>query len=234
MNSIRVGLLGVFLAAAMFAVLAFAPATKASSTTTSDVSVVHAVPGLTVDVYVNGNLLLERFRPRTITPALALPEGDYNIVVVPTGGDPSSPAIEGDFTVPAGLNISIVAHLLENGTPALSAFVNDVTSPLPNNQSRIVVRHAAAAPAVDVDIFSRRARNGAQFMFDNVSNGQEGQIDVNRRNSYRLTLSPAGVDETVFGPRPIRARANDFYAVYVYGSLADGNLRLLTQRISIP
>jgi hypothetical protein len=72
-------------------------------------------------------------------------------------------------------------------------------------------------------------------MVDGVSNGDEAQVDVNRRNRFSLTLSPAGVDETVFGPRPLRGiRANDFYAVYVYGSLADGNIRLLTQRIDLP
>lgn len=233
MKSIRVALFGGLLAIAMFAVFAFAPITKASSST-SDVSVVHAVPGLTVDVYVNGDLLLNRFKPKTITPALQLPAGDYNVVVVPTGGDPSNPAIEADFAVPSGANISIVAHLAADGTPSLSAFVNDVTSPLANNQARLVIRHAAAAPAVDVDLINRRGGNWVQFEFDNVSNGQEGQLDVNRRNMYSLTLSPAGVDETVFGPRPIRARANDFYAVYVYGSLADGNIRLLTQRIAVP
>lgn len=233
MKSIRVALFGGLLAVAMFAIFAFAPTTKADGHT-SDVSVVHAVPGLTVDVYVNGDLLLERFRPKTITPALALPEGDYNVVVVPTGGDPSSPAIEQDFAVPAGANISIVAHLAEDGTPVLSAFVNDVSSPFANNQARLVIRHAAAAPAVDVDLLNRRGSNWVQFEFDNVSNGQEGQLDINRRNMYALTLSPAGADDTVFGPRHLRTRANDFFAVYVYGSLADGNIRLLTQRIAVP
>ena len=45
------------------------------------VSVLHGVPGLTVDVYANGNKLLTNFKPGTLTDPVALPEGTYDLKV---------------------------------------------------------------------------------------------------------------------------------------------------------
>ena len=39
------------------------------------------MPGLTVDVYVNGDLTLEDFAPDTVTDELELPAGDYDIAI---------------------------------------------------------------------------------------------------------------------------------------------------------
>ena len=52
-------------------------------------------------------------------------------------------------TLPAGGNVTLVAHLSESGQPTITPFVNDVSS-VPAGQARLVVRHTAAAPAVDV------------------------------------------------------------------------------------
>ncbi|WP_425454185.1 DUF4397 domain-containing protein [Geodermatophilus normandii] len=51
--------------------------------------------------------------------------------------------------MPAGANATVAAHLTADGRPALTPFVND-TSAVPAGQGRVVVRHVAAAPAVDV------------------------------------------------------------------------------------
>jgi uncharacterized protein DUF4397 len=60
-----------------------------------------------------------------------------------------TPVLAGAADVPAGGNVSLVAHLNEAGQPALTPFVNDVSA-VPAGKSRVVVRHTAAAPAVDV------------------------------------------------------------------------------------
>src|SRR3712207_7358527 len=51
--------------------------------------------------------------------------------------------------VPAGANATVVAHLDADGNPVLTPFVNDA-SPTEAGQARLVVRHTAAAPPVDV------------------------------------------------------------------------------------
>ncbi len=115
-------------------------------------SVLHAVPGLTVDVYVNGQETIPDFEPGTLTDPLTLTAGDYDIDVYVDGADPDTdgPAISADgVTVPGGANVTLAAHLTEGGDPTLSTFVND-TSPIDAGQTRLTVRHTAAAPAVDV------------------------------------------------------------------------------------
>lgn len=130
------------------------------------VYVVHGVPGVTVDVYVNGNLTLEDFAPDTITDALSLPAGTYDIDIVPAAADPKPPTITvgdglitGSATVEAGGNYSVVAHLAVGGGFAISAFVNDV-SPVEPGSSRVIVRHTADAPAVDIVVDGTRALTG--------------------------------------------------------------------------
>ena len=54
----------------------------------SQVYVLHGVPGLTVDVYANGDEILSDFEPGTLTDPLTLPEGDYDLQVFAAGEGP--------------------------------------------------------------------------------------------------------------------------------------------------
>ena len=58
-----------------------APAQAADAT----VSILHGVPGATVDVYANGDAILEDFEPGTLTDPLTLPEGSYDLKVTAAG-----------------------------------------------------------------------------------------------------------------------------------------------------
>src|SRR3954453_16895724 len=120
---------------------------------TSEVSVLHAVPGLTVDVYANGNKLLSNFKPGTLTDPVALPQGTYDLEVFAAGKGPDgTPAIEAKgVKVPSGANITVVAHLNADGKPILTPYVNAVST-LKAAQARVTVPHDAAAPAVDIRV----------------------------------------------------------------------------------
>src|SRR5699024_2742203 len=90
----------------------------------SSVSVLHGVPGLTVDVYVNGEEAIPDFAPGTLTDPLTLAAGTYDIAVYADGSDPEAdePAISAEgLEVPGGANLTLVAHLAADGTPMLSA-----------------------------------------------------------------------------------------------------------------
>ena len=54
-------------------------ATAASAAGTAEVYVVHGIPGLPVDIYVNGALTLDNFQPETVAGPLDLPEGSYKV-----------------------------------------------------------------------------------------------------------------------------------------------------------
>ncbi|MER7712661.1 DUF4397 domain-containing protein, partial [Streptomyces werraensis] len=74
-----------------------APAMAASSAgqDTAMVSVVHGIPGMTVDVYANGDELLSGFEPGTVTEPQSLQAGTYDIQIFEAGQGPGGdPALE--------------------------------------------------------------------------------------------------------------------------------------------
>ncbi|MDF1700854.1 MAG: DUF4397 domain-containing protein [Planctomycetota bacterium] len=219
-----------FLLTAAFAVsllCALAPWASASEDTAA-VTVVHGVPGLTVDVYVNGALTLENFEPGTITDALPLPAGDYSVVIVAAGGDPANPAIEGAASVKAGDRVSMVAHLAADGTPSLAAFADDLDRGA-RGQGRLIVRHVAAAPPVDAALARTlwRWRHPAGTL-ENLVSGTQAQVDA-WAGRYEASLLPAGTDTVAFGPAPVRIKQDRATIVYAIGDLAGGSFQLLVE-----
>lgn len=189
------------------------------------VTVVHGVPDLTVDVWVNGEATLEGFEPGTITDPLTLPEGDYEIEIFPAGADPAEeePAIAGSASLPAGANVSIIAHLDADGNPTLSVFANDVSATAAD-EARLTVRHTAAAPAVDV-------RAGSEPVFEDLANGDEAGVDL-PAGTISADVVPAGESEPVIGPADLDLEAGTATFVYAIGSLEDDNLDLLVQTVT--
>jgi chitodextrinase len=188
-------------------------------------SVVHGVPSLTVDVYLNGNLALPGFAPESVVGPLLLAATDYQVAIYPAGADPlaTAPAISGMTSLPAGANASIVAHLDAAGTPTLSVFVNDV-SEIAAGEARLVVRHTAAAPAVDI------VANGSLKLFENVTNPNEGQADV-AAGTYGVTINAAGTDTVAFDAGDVDLPEGQSTIVYAVGDLVGGTFTLIVQAI---
>ncbi len=195
-------------------------------------TVVHGVPGLVVDVYVNGALQLPSFVPGTVTDPLELPEGDYDLSIVPEGGIfPDDEVLTASTFLPAGANASIVAHLLEDGTPNISVFVND-TSPTRGIRSRVVLRHLAEAPTVDVRMFRRLLPWWPWLTVREVSNLDEAQADI-FPGLLRAKLYPTGSRDAVFSTDYVPFFPNESTIVYAIGSLGDGTFDVLVQKIPL-
>jgi hypothetical protein len=204
--------------------LAVAALPAAAQAQEGTVTVIHGVPDLTVDVYVNGDATLEGFEPATITDPLTLPAGDYDIEIYPAGADAETeePAISGSTTLPAGANATIVAHLTEGGDPTMTVFVND-TSSIAAGEGRLTVRHTAAAPAVDV-------RAGGEPVFESLANPNEATADL-PAGTVSADVVPAGGSDAVLGPADVNVAEGVSTIVYAVGSLEAGNLDLLVQTI---
>ncbi|WP_030752861.1 DUF4397 domain-containing protein [Streptomyces griseus] len=211
-------------AAALLTLASGAPAPAAPQADEATVSVLHAVPGLTVDVYAGDKELLPDFTPGTLTDPLKLPAGSYDIKVFKDGEGPKgTPAIEKTVQVPAGANATLVAHLTADGKPALDAFVND-TSAVPAGKARLTVRHVAAAPAVDV-------RAGGKPVFKGLENPQEAKAEV-AAGSVSADVVLAGTDTVAIGPATLDLPEGSNTIVYAWGSATDKNLALKTQTIT--
>ncbi len=202
--------------------LALAPAAQAADD--AQVSILHGVPGVTVDVYANGNALVTDFKPGTLTDPMAVPAGDYDLKVVAAGdGADGKALIEADgVAVPASANITVVAHLTAAGKPVLTPYVND-TSSIAAGQARLTVRHDAAAPAVDV-------RAGGKPVFTDLTNPKEDSADI-PAGTVSADVVLAGTDKVVIGPADLDLAEGVHTIVYAWGSADDGNLKLAVQTI---
>ncbi|MEO7060798.1 MAG: DUF4397 domain-containing protein [Lapillicoccus sp.] len=190
----------------------------------ASVSILHAVPGATVDVYANGKALLTDFKPGTLTDPVMLPAGSYDLKVTAAGAGATGAAVtEATATVTAGANITVVAHLGADGKPVLTPYVND-TSAVPAGQARLTVRHDAAAPAVDVRANGTAALKG-------LVNPKEATAVV-PAGTIKADVVLAGTSTVVIGPTdlPLKEGANTI--VYAWGSAADKNLALAVQTIT--
>ncbi|GAA3952268.1 DUF4397 domain-containing protein [Actinoplanes auranticolor] len=191
---------------------------------TSQVSVVHGIPGQNVDVYVNGEKTLPDFAPGKVAGPLSLEEGSYDIVLTEPGDDISQALLKvDDAEIPGGADISLVAHLSATGEPALTPFANDVKK-VAAGQARIIVRHTAAAPAVDV-------RAGGQPVFEDLTNPKEAKADL-PAGSVEADVVLAGTDTVAIGPADLNLKEGTATIVYAVGSAEDDNLDLVTQSIT--
>jgi hypothetical protein len=213
------------LAAATLAAGSIGLAAPAMAADEATVAVLHGVPDATVDVYANGDAILTNFKPGTLTDPLKLPAGDYDLKVTAAGAGAGGAAVieANDVTVPAGANITVVAHLDAGGKPVLTPFVND-TSRIAAGKSRLTVRHTAAAPAVDV-----RANGDAAFTA--LTNPKEAKADL-APGTISADVVLAGTDTVAIGPADVTLTEGTSTIVYAWGSAADSNLKLAVQTIS--
>ena len=210
-------------AAAIAAAIALAgPANAAEGD--AQLSVVHGVPGLTVDVWVNGDRTLDDFAPGTLAGPLALPAGTYEIAITAAdAADASAPAI-GPVRVhqAADGNYTAAAHLGADGKPTASLFTNDA-SQIPAGKGKLTVRHAAAAPAVDV-------LAGGTAVVTNLANPNEQTLTLDP-GTVPAAVAAAGTTTPVIGPADVTVAEGTHTIVYAWGSLADQNLKLAVQTI---
>ena len=209
-------------AGALVALAGLAPAYAAEGD--AQLSVLHAVPGLTVDVYVNGDLTLDNFEPGDLAGPLDLPAGTYTVAITASdAADASAPAIGPvDLPLEAGMNYTAVAHLDAAGTPTATLFTND-TATLAAGEGRLTVRHVAAAPAVDV-------LAGGTAVITNLSNPNESLLTL-PAGTVSASVAATGTTDPVIGPADVTVAEGTNTIVYAWGSLTDTNLALAIQTV---
>ncbi|MEG9249600.1 DUF4397 domain-containing protein [Arthrobacter sp. Soc17.1.1.1] len=205
------------------AAAAAAPATAAESSDAS-LSVLHGVPDLTVDVYVNGALTLDNFTPGTLAGPLSLPVGSYQLAITAADATDASAPVIGpvDVSLAAGGNYTATANLDAAGTPTANFYTNDVSA-VEAGKSRLTVRHVAAAPAVDV-------LAGGTPIVPNLSNPGEATLTTDP-GTVSAAVAAAGTTQPVIGPADLTLGEGTSTIVYAWGSLEAGNLALATQVI---
>ncbi|MBU5421094.1 DUF4397 domain-containing protein [Cellulomonas hominis] len=214
--------LAVGLASAALVAAAALPASAATGT--ASLSVLHGVPDLTVDVWVDGTRTLDDFTPGSLAGPLDLPAGTHTVAITAAdAADASSPAIGPvDLALDAGASYTAVAHLDAAGSPTATLFPND-TSAVPAGQGRLTVRHVAAAPAVDV-------LAAGSPVITNLANPDEQTLTV-PAGTVPVAVAATGTTEPVLGPTDLDVAEGVSTIVYAWGSLEGGTLQLAVQTI---
>jgi len=205
----------------------------------ASVYVVHGINGtdlglglgksLPVDVFVNGKATpVKNFTFGSIAGPLDLPSGKYEIEV--RLSDPALSSIVAITTrvdLAVGENTSIVAHLTEQGVPKLSKFVNDLRSIETPGYARVVVRHGAAAPTVNIFL---RDSMALSYTLPELRNTDQLSADVKAGGFDAFVTRPL---KRLAGPIALTLDPSTAYFAYAVGSLRNNTFELVLQAIPL-
>jgi hypothetical protein len=171
------------------AAVAIAPG-AAGAQDAATITLLHGIPGATVDVAVDGAVVIPGFEPGA-TQDLSAFAGQTlaNVEVRAAGTEDVVIGPVAEFPVPGSGNWTVIAHLDADGNPTITPFENN-TAMTADGQGRLTVRHTAAAPAVDLVVGDARP-------IENAANGASADLD----------LPPARSPERS-SPRPVATRSS--------------------------
>lgn len=198
----------------------------ASAQDTVDLTLVHGIPGATVDVMVDGAVVIDDFVPGSLADISSFAGQTLtNLAVVDgTSGDAVIGPVA-SFNVPADGSWSIVAHLDDAGTPVISSFQNNLAA-LGANEARVTVRHTAEAGAVDLIVGDQRPIVGAV-------NGDSAELELPSGDLTDAQLAPTG-DVAIAQIATIDLAANTNTVIYAVGSVGDDTLDFVVQVVDLP
>lgn len=183
---------------------------------TGTIRVVHGLRGLVADIYLNGELALPTFQPERATDPLTVPAGDHLVEIRSAGAAMTeTPLLTQTVNVPAGFSGSLVAHLDADGNPTLTSYPDDLTA-VPAGQTRVVVRHAAAASPISVLLNDQAA-------FAALSPKTETASILNAGN-YKVAVTPTTGGEPLAAPQDVSYAEGTANFMYLIGSEQAGTL----------
>jgi hypothetical protein len=199
--------------------------TDTTEETTASVYLFHGIPDVTVDIYVNGDVVADDFEPGEFSDALDLDAGTYSVAITADDAEDDSDPLIGPFdvTLDAGESYTGVAHLTEDGDATASIYVNNL-SEYADGEGRLAVRHIAAAPAVDVLVDD-------EVVVEGLTNPNEASYD-REAGTVSAAVALAGETDPVIGPADVEVLEGETTIVYAWGSAEDDNLALAIQTLA--
>ena len=207
------------------AALVLAP-NLASAQTTVAISLVHGVPGVTVDVSVDGAVIINNFAPGSIADISSFAGSTLtNVEVIDDATQATIIGPIASLPIPASGNVSFVAYLDGNGNPMLGKFDNNVAE-VGAGQTRLTVRHTAAAQPVDLVIGDTRP-------ITDLANGDSQELTLPAGNLADASIAPTGGDPLVDIP-VVNMAADTNNIIYVVGSAAEDTIDFVVQVVQLP
>ena len=185
----------------------------------SYVRVAHLSPDApAVDVWVDGNIVLEDVAYNGVSSYLELTEGSHQITVVAAGT--TQPAVISEaVTLMPNVSYTVAATGLLAGTPAIDAWI--LTDDRTPASGQAKVRFAHASPdAPNVDIW---AVGGASPLFANVPFRSAGNYLTIAPGSVPLEVRVAGTDDLVVRFAGITLDGGRNYTIFAKGLANPGS-----------
>jgi PGF-CTERM protein len=181
---------------------------------TAELRVVHASPDApNVDVYVDGDAVLENVSFGGASDYLELPTGSHEIEVT-AAGDPSTSVFEDSIEFGSATYTAVALGEVSNrgDEPFSLEVLEDDNSQPPEGEARVRVVHASPdAPNVDVTA-------GGDALFEDVGFGGSGYVTVPEGN-YTLQVRAAQEDNEgeVVDTLDLSAEAGSVYTAFAVG-----------------
>jgi len=181
----------------------------------SSLRVAHLSPDApNVDVYVDGDAVLEDVPFRTVSDYLDLPAGSYDVKIT-AAGDPDTVVFDEAVELSAGaFTAAALGELADENQPFGVELYEDDRSD-PGSDARVTLVHASPdAPNVDVTV-------GGDPLFEDVPFGAAGTVEV-PAGDYKLQVRPATEDNDgdVVDTFKFPAEAGTVYTAFAVGYLA--------------
>ncbi len=198
----------------------------AQGSTDASLTAVHALPGTSaVSVYANNAVLINRLDTGTVDGPISLTPGTYAFAIRPRGSSSSSvplTLIKG-AVLTSGENATLVAGFTTTGIKKLWLIANP-TSSIASGKARVIIRHVASAPGIDVYFGSTRE-------VTNLTNANQAVLVV-PSGSDSVSVDLNGTTTVVVGPTSYGFNAGTTTILYVIGSQTAKTLGFATQRYS--
>lgn len=208
-------LLGVALTGAMAVGLFALPASAGGAGAT--VFVAHGIPGVKVDVCVNGAEARSNFKyGRAFELGSGIPAGTYKVKVrlASDGECEGAVAISQKVELTDGLNATATA-VVRQGEPQLDIRVNDTAIGGGMNAS-VTVRHLAKAPTVDVWV-----NGGSGPAVEGLERFEEaGPVELPGDEVYAYWVAAEGDSAPVIGPDVAELAQDTAYQIMAVGTNA--------------
>lgn len=211
---------------ASLALVAVTFATPASAQDDTRIILIHAIPGVDVDIEANGESVAEGFAFGDRIDLTDLSGATLEGLTVYVADSDDVAIDAGDVLLPDSGNTTVLAHLNSDSEPTLTLFDNN-TNPISAGEGRLTFRHAAATGPIDIKIDDATASRG-------LENAREIAADFRARDVMAevLAFSEEG-DETVIIPSEnVPVTEGESIVVYVVGSPDDDSVTVLTDVVS--
>ncbi len=188
------------------------------------VVVVQAVPGVRVDLSVDGTPQRRSASPSEVLRPIELGPGTHELLFT---GDAELGQVKTQVQVRAGSSVDVVLHRPASvgGAPVVNTYPTP-SAPIGPGKSRLLLAHTATVPPADV-------RFDGSTVFTNIANGEFAKADV-PAGRHRVALVPTGLDTApILGPLEIQLAPLTATMVYAVGSPTTGSMKAIVHTVAL-